>query len=318
LMGGAYWVELCKGRVATAARPRRPAPVATDTTARAARAVTTETAVAAAPAPPPEPAAPVSGGKLILWVVDVGQGDGLVLRMPNGKFAVVDVAREGGEAVMALLRAKGCSRITDMVLTHPHADHIGDMANVLKKFRVGRFLESGAGHATSSYRYLLAALKRKRTDVDTARSGMRLNWDPQVQVTVLHADANPEKDNLNNSSVVLRVQYGRTSMLLMGDAEAEVEQDLLANSRRQLNADVLKVGHHGSHSSSTAAFIDAVSPKYALISAGANNRFHHPHPTTVSTLTEHNARVYRTDRHGTITATSDGQRVTMSTEQGGR
>lgn len=326
VMGGAYWHELtAEPAPARPAQLRPAAPVVaavaeddaaadpSDETDRAEPEPAPLPATpAAAPAPPPAPAGPalaIGDGKLTLWAVDVGQGDGLVLRLPGGGFAVIDANRGGAQAMSELLTAQGCRELQGLVLTHPHADHLGDLAEIAKRFRVKRFYESGVVSTSGSYRYLLRTLQAQGVPATSVQPGSQLNWDPRVQISVL--SVNPDAENLNNSSVVLRLQFGSTAMLLMGDAENEVEADLLARQRQVLRANVLKVGHHGSHSSSSPEFLAAVRPQYSLISVGAGNRFHHPHPGTLQTMAAAGARVFRTDLQGTVVATSDGQRVTV-------
>lgn len=336
VMGGAYWRELTAEPVPAETKRVQPAGAGDEDVAAAdapedafADAVDPSDLrdaadpaapgpepalpVAAAPEPPRPPAGPAlaaGDNKLSLWAVDVGQGDGLVLRLPGGGFAVIDANRDGAPAMIALLAAQGCRELLGMVLTHPHADHLGDLSEIASRFPVSRFYESGALSTSSGYRYLLRTLLSLHVPATTVQAGNQLPWDSRVQISVLNA--NPEAENPNNASVVLRVQYGSTVMLLMGDAEREVEAQLLAKYRGQLRADVLKVGHHGSHSSSSAEFLDAVRPRYALVSVGAGNSFNHPHPDTMRALAQRGAQVFRTDQQGTIAATSDGSRVTVA------
>lgn len=267
---------------------------------------------APAPAPSPAPAMVTGNARLTLWVVDVGQGDGLILRYPNGEFVVVDANRNAAPKMREILTAEGCSRLAAMVLTHAHNDHLGDLGDLLPHYRTAQFLDPAFPHTSGGYRRLLDAVRRVSVPYVTPRPGQQFAWDPRVRTTVLSAGCPPGDENINNSSIVLHLQFGSTAFMLMGDAETPVENVLLARYPGRLRADVLKVGHHGSGSSSSAPFLAAVQPRHAVISCGADNSFGHPHDKTLRALATAGAMAYRTDRNGTVMAVSDGTRVAVT------
>ncbi len=270
--------------------------------------------VAPEPEPVPAPASAVVTGnaRLTLWVVDVGQGDGLILRYPNGAFVVVDANRNAAPKMREILTAEGCSRLAAMVMTHAHSDHLGDLADLLPRYRTAQFLDPAFPHTSSGYRRLLEAVRRASVPYVTPQSGQQFAWDPRVRTTVLSAGCPPNDDNINNSSIVLHLQFGSTTFLLMGDAETPVENVLLARYPGRLRADVLKAGHHGSATSSSAPFLAAVQPRHAVISCGEGNSFGHPHDKTLRALAAAGTTVWRTDRHSTVMAVSDGTRVAIT------
>jgi competence protein ComEC len=181
------------------------------------------------------------------------------------------------------------------------------MDKVINNYQIGSVYMPKVAHTTNTFRDVLLAVKSKGLKVNSPVSGSSLKLDPAIKVDVF-APNSAQYDDLNNYSIVLKVTYGKTAFLLTGDAEKESEQEMLVKGYN-LKADVLKVGHHGSSSSTSAAFLKAVAPKYAVISVGKDNDYGHPKPVTINQLQKSGITIFRTDYDGTIVATSDGQTI---------
>jgi competence protein ComEC len=267
-------------------------------------------------------------GVLRATFLDVGQGDGAILDLPDGEAIVVDGGGlvgspiDVGQAVLAPeLRARRRAAIAFAVLTHPHPDHFGGLVTGLGAVTVGALWDTGQGEiegAGGGYADLLAAMRARRVPVlrPDVLCGTRAVGG--VTVEVLAPCPGPSSDlNPNDNSFVLRVTYGERTLLLVGDAQHEEEDELLGNATGSgLRADVLKIGHHGSATSSTPAFLAAVHPADAVISVGRRNRFGHPHPTTLRNLGEAGVRTWRTDRDGAVVVTTDGHELRIEDAAG--
>nr|WP_048171952.1 lamin tail domain-containing protein [Methanosarcina sp. 2.H.A.1B.4] len=262
---------------------------------------------------------PANGGNptdenLTVHFLDVGQGDSILLEY-NGKAMLVDAGeRNQGSGVSAYLHEHDISGIDYVVATHPHADHIGGMDEVLSSFQVEHFIDSGFPHTSKTYENMLTTIDKKNIPFEVAEKGKEIEFDPAVDVEVLNPG--PEySDELNENSVVLKVSYGEVSFLLMGDAGLETEENLM-NTGYDLDSDILKVGHHASRSGSGGAFISVVSPEISVIEVGAGNDYGHPHPEILERL-QKVSRVYRTDLDGSITVTTDGSAYTVTAQKTG-
>ena len=252
---------------------------------------------------------------LTLRVIDVGQAQSLLLTC--GEDAILVDAGEyaaGGQVLAALSRA-GVKSLTAAILTHPHGDHYGGMRTVLEKLPAAAFYTAAVPESqlptAQSYEKLLSTLSEQAIPAAYLFAGDTLPLG-DAAVTVLSPARGATWENLNNYSLVLRVTYGNAAFLLMGDAEAEVEETLLA-AKTELAADVLVVGHHGSATSSSENFLKAVAPRYAILSVGEDNSYNLPNTGVLTRLREQGAALYRTDLQGTVTVTSDGENLTITT-----
>jgi competence protein ComEC len=240
----------------------------------------------------------------------VGQGDSTLIQTPEGKNILVD-GGEAGAGIISILSGLGIQRIDLMIATHPHSDHIGGLVQVLQSFPVSKVVTNGQPHTTSTYERFLDGIASAQAEYVEVKRGDVISIGG-IELKIL----NPSNNNsdLNENAVVFQFKYGRTTFLMMGDAGADAESSLLA-SDIPLKSDILKVGHHASKSGSTSAFLNAVQPQIALYSAGINNSFGHPDPQTFSALTSVGAKIYGTDKNGTIHIKVDLTGYTISADQ---
>ncbi len=254
----------------------------------------------------------ISSNELRIDFLDVGQGDAIFITAPGGQQVLVDggpgqsVLRELGKVMPFYDRS-----IDMVVLTHPDADHIGGLPEVVSRFSVGYIVAP----EIESDNHIDDALWRVAKRKDVARAlgveGFVVIIDPVagVYLEVLGPRKDVEYADINDHSVVMRLVYGSTSFLLMGDASKERERELVNRYAGTLATDVLKVGHHGSNTSTSDIFVSAVSPDWAVISAGSGNRYGHPHSEVISTLEAQGVDVLETSVRGRVRFSSDGERV---------
>lgn len=262
---------------------------------------------------------------LVVTVMDVGQGDAILVQSPSGQALLIDGGGSAGGdrigwdvglmRVVPALRRAGVRRLDAVILSHPHDDHVGGLLAVLENFPVGLVLDSGVAQPAPLYARLLNVAEARRVPRRAVREGVGLDLGAGVGLTVLHPpDPSPriEGEPAHAGAMVARLTYGVTAALLTGDIEAPVEQHLLDRGTT-LQSQVLKVAHHGSRTSTTPAFLTMVRPGIAVISVGADNSFGHPHPGTLAALESAGAVIYRTDRDGAVTLRSDGTRWQATT-----
>ncbi|EIV99899.1 putative hydrolase (metallo-beta-lactamase superfamily) [Thermoanaerobacter siderophilus SR4] len=253
--------------------------------------------------------------KLIVSFIDVGQGDSIFIQTPSGKTMLIDAGvPEMGSKVVDYIKSRGVNKIDILIGTHPHADHIGGIPAVIENFEIGKFYMPKVTTTTKTFENVLRAAKAKGLSISVAKAGVTLDLGEEIKAKML-APNSTHYDDLNNYSAVIKVTYGNTAFMFTGDAEKESEQEMLSKGY-DLKADVLKVGHHGSSSASTWAFLKAVNPKYAVISVGKNNDYGHPHKETMEKLKSLGVIVYRTDQCGTVVATSDGKTISFNVKPG--
>ena len=256
-----------------------------------------------------------ASGTLEVYFFDVGQGDSELIRLPGGENILIDAGTSSTEdELVGELRSLGAETLDLVVATHPHADHIGGMAAVIDAFDVRQVVMPRISESdtptTKTYENLLQSIADKGLTIMPAEPGDELLSSGGAVLTVL-APNGEDYGDLNNYSVVLRLTYGEDSFLFTGDAEEASEEEMLSLDW-PLTATVLKCGHHGSETSTSPAFLDAVSPQYAVISCGVDNDYGHPDAVTLEKLEAAGVEVFRTDRQGTILASTDGSGVTMT------
>jgi competence protein ComEC len=253
--------------------------------------------------------------ELIVRFLDVGQGDAALLELPGGEKILIDSGPTDSPA-LKLLEQFDVNRLDLVVATHPHEDHIGRMRDIMRQFQIGEFWDSGFAHPTRTYREMLEEIKRRKIKLQLPRRGTQRQFGP-VSIEVLHpGETLPEE--ANNASLVLKVSYGQQSFLFTGDAELEAWREMLSLvGHDKMRADVMKAAHHGSSNGISKEILEAVQPSAIIISCGAGNDYHHPHPRTIKLLASRRnfVRLYRTDLQGTITAATDGQKLEITAER---
>ncbi len=251
---------------------------------------------------------------LTFAMLDIGQGDALFIESSTGTQILVD----GGPPRKILnqlsrIMSPFDRSIDAFIITNPDQDHIAGFLDVLKIYKVNEVFESGALNDSKTYQNLKDELKKENIPSILAKKGMRLDMGGGAVVNILFPDRDVSSWSTNDGSIVAKLTYGNTSIMLTGDATSKTEGIILKrNSKEQLHSTILKVGHHGSRTSSSPEFVKAVSPAYALVSDGKNNKYGHPHKETLDTLTRFGIKVFRTDMLGTIVMKSDSIKETFS------
>lgn len=242
--------------------------------------------------------------------VDVGQGDCTIVETPNGNILIDAGTAQSETAIRRCIDELGITAFSFAVFTHPHADHIGCAAALVEAYPIEHVIIPNAVSTSTLFEKLIAAIETADCGVIEGQAGKVLNLGA-VKMELLAPCRT--YDDLNNMSIVLRLTYGDCSFLFEGDAETIAEADMLENGISM--SDVLKVGHHGSSTSSSEAFIEAVAPQIAVISVGDGNAYGHPHASILDRLAAHHAEILRTDLCGTITIRCDGTRYRIETER---
>ncbi len=253
-----------------------------------------------------------NGGKLVAHYLDVGQGDSIFIELPNDQTMLIDSGENyHGAAIIEYIKDCGRKKIDYLVGTHPHSDHVGSMAYIIRNFDIGSVYLPDAATNTYTYEKMLEAIKKKGLKVTTAKTGVNIlsDSDESLDINILAPSTTKNVKNLNNTSVVLKIKYADTSFLFTGDAE----KSELKTLNGDLSADVLKVGHHGSDTSTPQTLVDAVKPKIAVISVGKDNDYGHPSAKTLKRLENAGCEIYRTDQQQTIAVTSDGKNIEVET-----
>ncbi len=254
---------------------------------------------------------------LIIHFFDVGQGDGIFFELPNH----VQVLIDGGPDSAIVSKLGSVMPFWDhtidlVILTHPHADHVDGLIDVMKRYDVGMVIESGSFYGTPDYDEWNKLVKQKHTSVVYAHAGQYIALSHMARLNILY----PQEEvvgkrfaNVHDGMVVSNLSYGSTSVLFMGDAEKPIEYRMIA-SGISLAADILKVGHHGSKTSTTQEFLDAVHPKFAVISVGRKNHYGHPHQEIIDRIQTAGVDLFRTDINRDVEFMSDGKNIWKSNE----
>jgi competence protein ComEC len=253
-------------------------------------------------------------GLLVVTFLDVGQGDAIVVQTPDGHVLLVDTGPVGEaddmgrRVVLPFLRSRGIWSIDAILLTHPHDDHIGGAESIMGRVGVGHLLVSSERFAEPAFQRLLKNAHRRGVNVVTLSRGEGFIMGSEVRGEVL----NPIEGapvSANNGSLAIRLRYGTTSVLLAGDSESDAEAEMVRKC--DLRADVLKLSHHGSKTSTTAGFLAAIRPQAAVVSVGKHNLFGHPSPEVVERVSGASIPLFRTDRDGAVEVESDGRSLAI-------
>lgn len=243
---------------------------------------------------------------LKIYYLDVGQADSILIEN-NNEFMLIDAGNNSdGPLLTKYFESMGIESFKYVVATHPHEDHIGGLDNIINNFNISTIYMPDAITTTTTFEDVLDAIAKKNMTYTI----------PKIDSTFTLGDANlkviytgTDTSDLNNTSIVLKMTFGNTSYLFTGDATEETEEKILT---KDIEADVLKIGHHGSKYSSTDNFLKKVNPTYAIISVGKNNKYNHPSSQTINKLNNLNIKTYRTDELGTILLESDGNNINIT------
>ena len=249
---------------------------------------------------------------LMVAFLDVGQGDAILIETSTGRQILID----GGPNKKVLQELSKIMPFYDrsidvVIVTHPDGDHIGGLPEVLKRYNVDLVIESGVESDTAVSKAFENLIEEKNIKKVLARRGMRLVLGNNAYMLVLFPIGDVAGWDTNDASIVAKLVYGKTSYLFTGDSPQKIENYLVFVEKENLDVDVLKAGHHGSKTSSSESFVGYASPEYAIISAGKNNRYGHPHKEVLDILGKFGAKILRTDESGTIKIKSDGENIAV-------
>lgn len=243
--------------------------------------------------------------------LDVDQGDSIFIELPNNETMLIDAAESyQSENIINYLKNLNYQKIDYVIGTHPHTDHIGGLKNIINTFEIGKIYMPKVVSTTKTYESLLMAIKDKNLKINTAKAGTSIIDTDALKINIL-APNNSTYTELNNYSVVTKITYGTTKFLFMGDAEKLSENEIKEN----VTADVIKIGHHGSNTSSSIDFIKKVNAKYGIISVGLNNKYNLPKEETITNWENSGTKIYLTSTNGTIRASSDGTNIKIESEK---
>ncbi|QEK13540.1 MBL fold metallo-hydrolase [Crassaminicella thermophila] len=245
--------------------------------------------------------------------MDVGQADAIFIKKGQNTMLIDAGNNEDADWVVNYLKNQGIKKIDYVIGTHPHEDHIGGLDAVINSFDIGKVYMPKVTHTSKTFKDVIHAVKNKGLKISNPVVGSKIALGDAKGV-ILAPNSDKYKD-YNNYSIVLKLTYGNTSFLFTGDAEGLSEKEMI-DKGLNLSADVLKVGHHGSNSSTTLSFLNKVNPEYAVIMTGTDNDYGHPHKETMDKLKNKGIIVYRTDQNGTIVAISDGEHIKFNTNPG--
>lgn len=249
--------------------------------------------------------------KLMISYIDVGQGDAAYIKVNENDILIDAGPRSNSKELLKQLKAKNIDDFELVIATHPHEDHIGGMVDVFKEYEVKAFYSPKITHTTKTYENLVKAVKDEGLKTKELKGGMVIDLGEGAKFEVFTPQKS-EYEELNDYSPIMKLSFGDTSYLFTGDAEKLAEEEALAKYKTSLDSDVIKFGHHGSSSSSSNAFIEAVSPKYGIISCAKDNKYGHPHRETLDIIKKYNIKTFRTDTDGEIILTSDGKSINFN------
>jgi|SRR5690625_13597 len=236
--------------------------------------------------------------------IDVGQGDSILIQTPAKKTVLIDGGPpKAGQKIIDYLANLNINELDLIIATHPDIDHIGGLPDIMKSIKVNQIIDSGKFYTTKTYFKYINQIKQNKIPIETATKGEHIHIDPSLQIKVLNTYEH--RKNNNQSSIVLKITYDEIDLLLMADVEKEQEEDL--KKEYNLQADIVKIAHHGSRTSSSLEFLQEVDPKIALITYSKKNKYGHPVKRVIENLNDINAFIYSTAVFGNIIIRTDGQ-----------
>lgn len=242
--------------------------------------------------------------------INVGQGDSILIQVNDKNMLIDSGPKNSSKTLLNYLNSQNISNLNYVIATHPHEDHIGGMSFVINKYSINKFYAPKVTQSTKTFEQMIESLQNKKLSIIPINDNTTsIDLGPNTKTTI-YSPISTSYENLNNYSPVIRVQYFNNSFLFTGDAAFESEKEILQKGS-DINADVIKIGHHGSSTSTSPDFLKAVNPKIAVISVGKNNDYGHPSSETLNLLKRNNIKVYRTDLDGTIVMTSNGNKIKM-------
>ena len=251
----------------------------------------------------------VSDDNIQITYLDVGQADCTLIRYKNNNILIDAGNNEDGEKIVSYLKEQGINNFKYVIGTHAHEDHIGGMDEIIDNFKINHFYMPDVITTTKTFEDILDSLENNNVKFETPKIGENIKID-DMKLQILYVGR--DKEDLNDTSIITRIVFKNTSYIFMGDASSKVENQLLD---KDIESDVLKVGHHGSQYSSSAKFLKTVNPKYAIIQVGKNNTYNHPKKIVLDKLNKMNVQIYRTDKDGTIILTSDGKNISIEKKE---
>lgn len=253
-------------------------------------------------------------GELYMYSINVGQADATLVLLPDGENLLIDAGnREDAALLIDFISERGVEKLDYVIATHPHEDHIGSMSEIIESFEIGTFYMPDAVNTTSCYEDMLDSLINENVRVEIAEKGVKVK-EGACDIEII-SPLNKEYEDLNHVSAVTKIIYKDTSFLIMGDAEKINESEMIENNKKGLKSTVLRVGHHGSNTSSSKKFLQAVEPELAVISVGEGNDYGHPHEEVIKRIEKLKIPYLRTDESGTILIISDGDKIEVIEER---
>lgn len=253
-----------------------------------------------------------SKDNILVHYINVGQGDSILIQVNNKNMLIDAGPKDSKDKLLSYLNKINVKRLDYFITTHPHEDHIGGASYVIKSLDIANFYAPKKTHTTKTYRDMINSLKSKNLKIHVAKEGVILDLGKDVVCEMLSPNRSNYED-LNDYSPIIKLKYKDNKFLFTGDAETLVEKDVLSK-KYDVSADVLKLGHHGSVSSTSADFLKNVNPKIAIATSGKDNKYGHPHRETVSKLKKINCKLYRSDLDGNILVSGDGKNIEVITK----
>lgn len=249
--------------------------------------------------------------QMTIHYIDVGQGDCILIQVNNKNLLIDSGPSSNRKSLLDYLENLNIKKLDYIIATHPHEDHIGNMDTIIRRYNIGSFYSPKVTHSSTTFENMISSLVDKNLKINILNRGVTgINLGENTSVSVYSPLENLYSDNLNDYSPIIKITFLNNSFLFTGDAEISTENTVLSQNEN-LKCDILKIGHHGSSTSTSPDFITAVNPSVAIISVGKNNSYGHPTPETLSRLNSLNIKTIRTDINGSIIAISDGKNINI-------